>query len=512
MSWRLRLLVLAPVFLFVMGALVESCTSSGSGFVAVPQPGPGFALDSISVCEGPAATPTPTPSVTPKPGKATPTVTPCPGISSTSVPAPQVTVSLHADGFFTKGKKAETLDITNSAGTLWTSSDPAVLEPPGAGQGGEYFAVAAGRCACANASSGGITSPPVLVAIATPVAACTIICPTPLPTPTATPKAAVTASATRLDLTAPQSSGVMLWAHDTGGPIAAQIATGLDGGAYFVTRDGTLHALDSRGQSVFTRPGVSTAAPVVGSDGTIYVSGASGDVFALAPDGSTRWRAGLTGRATPLVALGSTIVVRSSGELITLDGAGTTSWSLPMPDRIVAATLTADGFAVESAHAVTAISADGVIQWSFAVPGGTAGTLGASESALYAGSHDGTLYALDAGTGAELWHLETPATVAAGPSVAPSGTIYVASDALYALSSDGQVLWTGAVPGGPAKALAALDSGGVFVASDDAAAAISSAGALIWSARSFGAVDSVAASPNGVVYVASRSGRMFAMR
>ncbi len=506
MSWRLRLLVLAPLFLFVMGVLVESCTSSGSNILVIPEPGAGFGLESITVCEGPAATSTPTPSVTPKGGKTpTPVVTPCAGISSTAVGA-QSTVSFHAQGFFTKRQKSETLDITNSAGTLWTSNDSSVLQPPGGGNGGEYFAVAAG-CACANASSGGITSLPVSVAIAT--SGCPV-CPTPLPTPTATPKAVSTAAATRLDATAAQSAGVMLWAHDGRARVAGPIAAGSDGSIYFVTRDGTLHAVDSKGRPLFTRPVSGSGAPVIGSDGTIYVPGASGDIFALAPDGSTRWRTDF--RGAPLIAIHSSVVVKSPGELIAVSNSGTTDWRLPMPDPVAGAAATSDSFVIETSSGVTAISFDGVIQWSFAIPGGTAGAPATSESVVYAASRDGTLYALDAANGAELWHLETGAA-AAGPAVAPSGTVYFASDTLYALSSDGQVIWSGTTPGGHATALAALASGGVFVTtSDDIASAISSAGTLVWTARSFGTVDSAAAGPDGAVYVASQSGRIFAVR
>jgi outer membrane protein assembly factor BamB len=506
MSWRLRLLVLAPVFLFIMGALVESCTSSGSGVPVVFQPGPGFNLESISVCEGPAATFTPTPSVTPKGKTPTPTVTPCPGISSTTVAA-QSTVSFHAQGFFTKQKKSETLDITNSPGTLWTSSDSSVLEPPLGGNGGEYFAATPG-CACANASSGGVTSLPVSVAVATSVCP---VCPTPLPTPTPTPKAASTAAAARRDTAAPQSMGVLLWTRDGGGRVSGQIATTSDGNVFFVTRDGVLHAVDSRGRQIFTSPAVGSGASVLGADGTVYVAGSSGDVLALAPDGSARWRSGV--RGAPLVAISSAIVVKAPGELIAVGNPGTTDWRLPMTDTVVSGAPMAEGFVVESPTAVTAISANGVIQWSFAVPGGTSSEPATSESAVYAAGRDGRLYAIDAATGAELWHLETRDTAAAGPAVAPSGTIYFASDAVYALSSDGQVLWSGAPPGGRPTALAALASGGVFVVgSDETAAAISPSGTLIWTTRSFGAIDSVAGGPDGAVYLASQSGRIFAVR
>src|SRR5690242_2181646 len=166
-SWRLRWLVVGPVVLFVFGALMVSCGGGGGGcggtfdafgnfvpgFCATPGAGPGFNLESITICEGTAQAPTPTPTT--QPVSPTPTATPCPQATTTSVPVgPQI--SYHADGFFVRKKHMATLDITHSHSTLWTSSNSSALQPPTSSSNGGIYQPVSPGCACINASSGGI--------------------------------------------------------------------------------------------------------------------------------------------------------------------------------------------------------------------------------------------------------------------------------------------------------------------------------------------------------------------
>ena len=64
--------------------------------------------------------------------------------------------------------------------------------------------------------------------------------------------------------------------------------------------------------------------------------------------------------------------------------------------------------------------------------------------AVYVGSGDGKIYALDATTGVLLWEFQTGSVVHSVPAVA-GGTVYIGSDDgnVYALSaSKGKMLWS----------------------------------------------------------------------
>ena len=117
LSRWLRWLVITPVVLFVFGAILLSCTSGGSSGGTTTGSGPDFALDAITISNGPPPTPaTPAPSATPtKSPKMTPTLTPRPAATNTNVPTGVPTggmVSFDAIGTFTKGSKTQFNDIT----------------------------------------------------------------------------------------------------------------------------------------------------------------------------------------------------------------------------------------------------------------------------------------------------------------------------------------------------------------------------------------------------------------
>jgi outer membrane protein assembly factor BamB len=67
----------------------------------------------------------------------------------------------------------------------------------------------------------------------------------------------------------------------------------------------------------------------------------------------------------------------------------------------------------------------------------------AGNGAVYIGSDDNFLYAIDGGDGAEIWRFETGADVFSSPAVGADGTIYVGSDDgfLYAVTPDGDQRW-----------------------------------------------------------------------
>jgi uncharacterized repeat protein (TIGR01451 family) len=132
---------------------------------------------------------------------------------------------------------------------------------------------------------------------------------------------------------------------------------------------------------------------------------------------------------------------------------------------------------------------------------------------IYFGSDNGAVYALNANTGALRWSYMTDGPVQSSPAVV-NGVVYIGSgdDNVYALNaSTGASLWSvsvGAVSSSPAVA-----NGVVYVGSDYGnVSAVSTGGALLWS---FNTGDNTAYSPavvNGVVYIGDADHNVYALK
>jgi outer membrane protein assembly factor BamB len=103
--------------------------------------------------------------------------------------------------------------------------------------------------------------------------------------------------------------------------------------------------------------------------------------------------------------------------------------------------------------------------WSY--PTGVQSSLAVANGVIYAGSGTGTVYALNASTGALLWSYGTGGAITS-PAVA-NGVVYVGSNDhnVYALNaSTGAVLWSYAT-GGMVESSPAVANGVVYLGSDD---------------------------------------------
>jgi len=142
------------------------------------------------------------------------------------------------------------------------------------------------------------------------------------------------------------------------------------------------------------------------------------------------------------------------GKVYALDPELTPAWAQPYPGHLVPYCYEYDGRSdpVQCPDGGAANYYNGTVE-------GTA-ALSEDQSVLYVGRGDGKVYALDPNTGEELWVFTTfnpqdPADpmgggqVMQGPTVGPDGTVYVTTvgtsehetNALYALSPGGQLLW-----------------------------------------------------------------------
>jgi outer membrane protein assembly factor BamB len=511
-SWWLRWLVVSPVVLFVLGALALSCSSSG-GSGATPSPSPGFGLESITVANGPPPSPTPTPAS--PTAKLTPTPTPVPTAMPTTVAAGGAIVNFNAQGLFVKGNKkpvTRLLDLTTSASTLWTSSNPSVLVPPAnAAQGGAYAGGLPG-CACVLASNSNVSSQQTNVGVSTPVGSCPP-CAGAILTPGGSDAEA--APRTLVDSSAMQpvrSAGVLMWSFDAGADLAGQIAVGADNSAYFITRDGVLHGLDSSGKEILHRQAVGTS-PVLTAGSVVIAKSSATELAAFAADGTLAWQVEIGAGAGPLAASNGVIYASAGSDLIAVTDTGSIKWRVGV-GAISTAVPTTDGVAgAVMGGDIASLAADGALLWTFAPAEGFSGGLAFADDAVYAGSRSGTVYSIDERTGKPLWTVATPHAVVAGPALGAAGAIYFGSEAVHGVASNGQLRWTQAAVKPDAAAISAGVLDGVFDAgADNLAAMLGSDGNFIWTSRSFGAVAASAVAPNGTLYVGSTAGRIFAVR
>jgi outer membrane protein assembly factor BamB len=519
-----RWLIVAPVVLFVFATLIASCGGGSgctgafnsfgiyvSGACPTSQASPGFGLQSITICQGTEPAPTPTPSPAPSPTKKQPTPTPtaCPAATSTSVPV-GVQIGFTAQGFLTKKNQSMYQDITNAAGTLWTTTDQTVLQSPLQGQGGIYTGASTG-CACITANSGGVSSLPVDITVGSPGSACPE-CPTATATPSATPTAAVVHPAAPDAMVTPgaTSGSVYSWMFDARSPVRGPLVEGPNGRVYFITADSMLHALNSRGAEVFDRPAGGDA-PAVDSDGTIFVQGTTTWVYALAPDRKPIWKVDLKAPAEPIAASDGTVYVSIGSEIAAVTAPGQVTWRVPYGPAATGVAIAGGIVVAGNGGRITALSGSGGRLWTFSPAGGFSGALVVSGSTVYAGSSSGTLYALSVDNGSELWEADSPAPIVAGPVVTPSGAIAFGSDKLYVLNRSGTSMWSAGAP--VAFGLAPDSADGVLDALQSGTIDLYDAmGGVVTSTRGTASVVRTGYSPDGLSYVATTDGRVYAIK
>jgi outer membrane protein assembly factor BamB len=238
---------------------------------------------------------------------------------------------------------------------------------------------------------------------------------------------------------------------------------------------GTFYALDPGGQVVWTVDlggGRQTSSPVLGPDGTIYVTSGAGKLFAISPAGQTLWTAqtGPMVKASPALGADGTVYVAS------------------MNDKLYAV------------RAPLAGQTEGSVRWTFQF-GQFPGEKPAVTAAVPPPGADGK------GSGAT-------------PTIGPDGTIYIGADNsnMYAVAPDGQLKWMfeaeRAVAGIWSSALLSADGQRLyFGANQGGVYALKTAdGSLDWQYPIVGSVyNSLTLDRNGVLYTGSTAGHLIAI-
>lgn len=229
----------------------------------------------------------------------------------------------------------------------------------------------------------------------------------------------------------------------------------------------------------------STAA--LAADGTIYITSRNNNLYALTPQGKLRWsyemRQGRfsAGPAAPAVGADGTIYAGDFGNYLhALTPEGKPKWTVRAQEegRIVALALAADGTIYVASgpeepsrrKTVRAFNSEGRQKWSYELGGGA--PFDPSPPVV---GRDGTIYfgllssllALSP-EGKRKWTFNTEGSIHASPSIGADGTIYVATNKLYAISPQGTLMWSSKPVLGPlARSSPAIAADGtIYVGTD----------------------------------------------
>jgi outer membrane protein assembly factor BamB len=165
------------------------------------------------------------------------------------------------------------------------------------------------------------------------------------------------------------------------------------------------------------------------------------------------------------------------------------------------------------------------LQWRFQTQGAVRSSPVLSNGVIYVGSSDGSLYAIDAGTGKQVWRFDAGTAISSTPAVADGLVFFQGFDnAVYAINSNsGALRWK--VNIGPSIALPwGHESGDFWVSSptivgttlligsaDSCLYALeANSGKIIWKAKTGGRIRSSPAVEDSIAYVGSYDGLMYA--
>jgi len=318
--------------------------------------------------------------------------------------------------------------------------------------------------------------------------------------------------------------GGLLWTArpDGGVRFGPAITSGV---ACVAANNVALCGLDAaNGQTLWrqTIPGGSITWSLVAADGTVYIVGNDGVLYALrALSGGIRWKVGGV-FGGPSLANGA-IYIASAGSsgnaplyaLRATDGARLWSSNAINGGVVYASAAGKFVFATGSFGSLSALRPnDGTELWTTKPGGGTQSDPVAAGGAVYVTGQDNRMYAIRATDGTPLW-----STGDIGQMVLPAAagsTVYVVDNNghLTALRArDGRRLWGTSLGGGVAQGPVAAGAA-VYMAGNDGSlyAVNASTGAKTWKTAISGGAMAVPVAAGNAVYVAAAGNRLDAVR
>lgn len=277
------------------------------------------------------------------------------------------------------------------------------------------------------------------------------------------------------------------------------------------------------------------SSPVIGADGTIYITSGDGYLYAFRGDGTEKWKwygvfSSYLDRGSPAIDADGTIYLQSnnqsylSGYLYAIDPRGTLKWKYktesPFNNSPV---IDDDGMIIFGAGKyVYALRPNGQLVWRHGVRDSAGTPAIGNHGIIYVVSRFGPLYAMQS-NGALVWINQQQYVGASNPSIGGEGVIYVGDPAdLDAVRADGSDQWTLQM-----SQVNPLDSssfssnfmscptisqeGSIIVGAQDGNLyAIRQDGTVRWRFK-VGSGSTSAISANGIVYIGSDDGYLYAI-
>lgn len=309
--------------------------------------------------------------------------------------------------------------------------------------------------------------------------------------------------------TGPQTNATK-WTYK-GITVYGSAAVGTDGTIYIGGYDGKVYAFSSNGALKWTYITASyiLGSPTIGNDGTIYIScWMNSTLYAINPNGTLKWK-----YKTGKYNFGSSPVIGADGTIYTVDTSSTVG-------------------------TVYAFSSKGTLKWTYSAAGSIYGSSAAigSDGIIYIADYNATLYAINP-DGTLQWTYKlisnpyentrvinsSETAYYVTPSIGADGTIYIESQntvlynyrytavyALFAINPDGTLKWTYNATEELYGAPAISSDGTIYIICASKLYVISSSGELLWD-YSIGDVAtnevvSATIGRDGTIYIGSSTG------
>ncbi|MDR3691571.1 MAG: PQQ-binding-like beta-propeller repeat protein [Fimbriimonas sp.] len=254
------------------------------------------------------------------------------------------------------------------------------------------------------------------------------------------------------------SNGQLRWSNATGDNFYfGSPVIGVDGTVYVAGLVGSIYAISNSGTRLwaYTATGDSfKSSPAIGSDGTLYAAGALGNVYAISSSGSVTWKyaTGDVFYGAPSVATDGTVYVAgTSGGVFAISSGGSPKWSVATGDSFDSACPAIDSngniYVAGASGKVYSISPSGSVNWTYSDFGGEPfyGSVSiAPDNTIYAASTYAVVYAINPSGTAKWDSFNSGGFYYGAPAIGSDGTIYVADGygQVYAISANGSSKWS----------------------------------------------------------------------
>ena len=222
--------------------------------------------------------------------------------------------------------------------------------------------------------------------------------------------------------------------------------------------------------------------PAIAEDGTIYVGAWDNYLYAMNPDGTRKWKFNARSAdisSSPAIADDGTIYfgtlwnLGDGGKIFAVNPDGTEKWYYQTGYHVSSCpAIGNDGtiYIGSGDDYLYAMWSNGSLRWRFKTGDWIKGPPSiADDGTIYIGSFDGYLYALYPNTGTMKWKCRIGDGSETNPSIANDGTIYIGGNKLYAVYPNGTLKWSFSIGDGfiHTSAPAISADGTIYFGTDD---------------------------------------------